>query len=245
MLRLICMAPEGAPGGAGGAGGGEAAAADPLKNIKAEFDRKLDGQTAMIGQLQETTKALLAQLTVKVGSDRKNLPEPAKKSFGQRIYDEPDAAAEDLVNEAVDRVQKNLNRQGEVVAKEQRIVAELRSDYPELYDIQSDLAQKAIEQFSKLPEDEKIPAMYRLCVKEAADELGIVPKKKRKAGTDDDINLGGSGGGRGRGTGGASTQLDEKTLTFAKFCGLDTNDEKVVERLKSRQRNEREWLQYR
>lgn len=245
MRRMICMAPEGAQGGTPPTGDG---AADPLKNIKAEFDRKLEAQTASISKLTETTQALLQQLQTapKHGADNKNLPPPnPKKKFGERIYEDPDGAAADLGDEIENRIVSKLQKAGEANAKEQQIVATLRSDYPELWDVNSDLAQKAIEMFQKLPADERIPAMYRVCVKDAADELSILPAKKRPKGHDD-FTLGQGRGGAGEGQGaGKAGQLDERTIAFAKAVGMDTDDPKVIESLKSRQRNSGEWLQYR
>lgn len=203
-------------------GGGE-----EIKNLKAEFDRKL-------GNIEKTNQALLNQLQTLATTPRK---EPAPKSSIKELwYDDPEAAARMVAGHAKDEALKEMRAEGTIQAKKNTVIGQLYREYPELQDYENPLTVKAVEIFEKLTDEEKSnPIAYRLAVKEAAEELEIKPKAKRKPKEDDDdaFSLSGKGGGSGKRTK-KSDELDPKTIAFAKLVGLKTDDEKVIASLKQK-----------
>lgn len=206
-----------------------AKAADPAdltKNLKAELDRKLGGITEQLNAQTEALKAQIASL--------RPPPKPAPTgSFKEQFYQDEDAAVANLASSIKDEIRGEIqmsNRQAEVLTS-------LYRDFPELSDQTHDLTQKAVQIHKGLSKNEQAsPGSYRLAVLEAAAEIGLPPKAKRKAVSEeseenDSFTLGGAP------RGAASSKrkkgdLDPGTLQFAAQMGFDTSDEKVMERLK-------------
>lgn len=207
---------------------------DPIKNLKAEFDRKLDSK---IGNLEKSNQALMAQLQA-ISSVNQTPKEPAapKKQIKDIWYDNPEEAAQVVVNEATSRMRHDLQVERQAEQKKQTVIQSLYREYPELQDFDHPMTLKAVELFDKLPDEEKShPMAYRLAVKEAAEELDIKPKAKRKKDDNEDFSLSTSGTDReGRKGSRRSDRLDEKTIDFARLVGLDVDDDKVMESLKGR-----------
>lgn len=201
---------------------------ESVKNLKAEMDRKL-------GNIEKTNQALLSQLQVL--AKPKAEPTPAKKPLRDIWYDDPEAAASLIAKQAKDETLSEIRAENRVQAEKNTVIQGLYREYPELADFDNPLTVKAVEYFEKLSDQEKAnPIAYRLAVKEAAEDLEIKPKLKRKPKDDDDgfslsgASGGGSAGKKARG----SEKLDPRTVRFAEMVGLDTKDEKVLSSLKNR-----------
>jgi len=203
--------------------GNASASADPIKNLKAEMDRKLSN-------LQQTNEALIKQVQAMIQ------PKPAASSTASSAkledvwFDKPEEAASRIE----ERVLTKISKQQETAAKSNATIGQLVSEFPELSDNNSDLTKKAVEIYSSFSEDEKSsPVAYRAAVREAAMELGVSPKSKRQASSEDDtFSIGGSSSSREDRR--AAKQMDQATLEFASIMGLDVNDKKVVERIKAK-----------
>lgn len=191
---------------------------DLIKNMKSEFDRKLDN-------FQTTLKSTTDALTAKLNQIIPKAPVVEKKPFRDRFYEDEDAAVSELKAELRQEFRGTLEERD----KQMNTMTKLYSDYPELAE-DSPLTKEAVKIINSLPVEERnTPTAYRAAVLEAAAELGIQPAKKRKKETVEDTGGGGEGGGN---SGGKRGTLSNDTLEFAALMGLDTNDPKVVERLK-------------
>lgn len=210
--------------------GSGASDADPIHNVKQEFNRKLGNFESKISALEQTNAALIQQLQG-LAAPRQ---EPASsKSLNDVWLDNPEAAATMVAEAAEARVMSKLTAQ----AQESNTIAQLTSEFPELSDNNSALTKRAIEvygSFSK--EDKKSPVAYKAAVREAAMELGIVSSSKRSQ-YEDDVSIKGQGSTRNRQEQSRSkrgSEVDPDTAEFARLVGVDIDDPKVKERIKAR-----------
>ena len=126
------------------------------------------------------------------------------------------------------------------------VLSQLGSEYPELNDANSDLTLKSVEIYKRMSERDRSSSMaFKTAVRDAAADLGILPKNKRKStsGEGPDIGSGNSSSQSAGNSQPRSKKLDDKTLAFAKLIGLKTDDPKVVERLKARSQRAK-WNKY-
>lgn len=208
---------------------------EDIKNLKAEFDRK-------IGNIEKTNQALLNQLQV-LNQPKKEPAKEAKTPFKDLWYDDPDAAATLIAKKAKDDTLSEIRAENLIQQRKGNVIQQLYREYPELQDFDNPLTTKAVEIFEKLTDEEKSnPIAYRLAVKEAAEELDIKPKAKRKAKEEDDsFSLSGTADKAPRTRGKREGGLDPRTVKFAKLVGLDTDNEKVIESLKNRSER-KSWM---
>lgn len=207
---------------------------DPIKNLKSEMDRKL-------GNLEQSNQKLLE--AIQGLTTKKADPPVAAKKVSDVIYEDADAAAEIIEKRAEERVMKRIDEREQYNGT----IAALYNDYPELSDGQSEMTKKTLSYLSQYPEAQrKNPTFIKLAARDAAAELGVMTKNKRGNGGGDDFSFGGgnSGGGKARDTKRTSAE-DDMILRTAEVLGVDISDPKKKERVLSRKRNEREWLQYR
>lgn len=212
------MDPKVPQGGAPDASDQTPPAGDDLKNVKAEFNRK-------IGNLEETNKQLLAQLKnlTEVVKPAKAPAEPSKKVS---VFDDEEAYATRIKEEAAAEIERKLEQQQAQQAKQAQVINSLVTDFPELSDGNHDLTKRAVEIFNGLEESErKSPSAYRTAVLSAASEFGMRPKSKRTSSSDDSFALGG-GGGESRASKRSAGEISEGTKTFAALVGLDLDDPK-------------------
>jgi hypothetical protein len=195
----------------------EAPAADELKNLKAEMNRKLSN-------LESTNAALLEQMKAFAKPAAPAAPESGKKVS---VFDDEDQFAESVVAAADARISKRMADQAASQAKANAVIGKLMNEFPELGDASNPLTVKANEIFAALPEEDK---SHRLAldaaVKQAALEMGIKPKSKRSDDENDAFSLGGS---RGAGKSRRETdEVDARTLEFAKLMGADVDKVKAI-----------------
>ncbi len=199
---------------------------DPIKNLKAEFDRKTSN---IENQLKETTN-YLKQV---VEQTKKPTPKPQEetRSFRDKFYDNEDAAAEELVERAVSKATEVIKRGSAAEAKRNEVANAIYQDYPEAADQGSDLFKKASEKYSAMSEEDKAsPIAMKLAFREAAEDLEVKPKSKRPK-LDDGFSVSGS---RSTRPSKEATELPEGTLQLAALMGLNVNDAKVKESLLNR-----------
>lgn len=204
-----------------------------ITNLKGEFDRK-------IGNLEKTNQNILATLQSLVKPAPKPKADPSQ-DLDKLIYDDPKEYTRRVKEMAKNETMAELSAQNTKTNKVNNVIAGLYADFPELQDVNHDLTKKAVEIYEKFTEEEKqSPLSYKLAVKDAAEELGVQPKKKRAVVEDDDnFSLGGGSAGT-RTTKTKSEKLDPRTIEFAKLMGLDTDDQKVMDSLKKRAQR-RDW----
>jgi hypothetical protein len=195
-------------------------AEDPIKNLKAEMNRKL-----------ENTNAQLQALLAAINTQNKPAPsEPAKKVS---VFEDEEAYAARVVAEAEARIEKKLAKEREQQTKQAQTINQLVMEFPELAQQDHSLTKRAVEIYNSLSDDEKnSPIAYKAAVKEAALELDIKPKAKRsqQRKEDDSFSLGGSSQGSKRPA--PASEVDKVRESLAEAFGIKLTPE-VKERLKS------------
>jgi phage terminase small subunit len=217
------MADEQNPGGTPPAQAA-APAADEIKNLKAEIDRKLGNVTSSLNQFMEQMKQQVVPTAPK-----------QEKKLSELIYEDADAYTAKVIEEAERRVETKLSKRDELMQKQQQVINTLVSDFPELSQTDSDLTKKALEIYNSLSNDEKAnPLAYRTAVKEAALDLGVKPKSKRTTSSDDSFSLGTEAPRKPAKT----DKLDEATTWFAEMLGRDP---KKVQEVSKKRKNYNSW----
>lgn len=206
---------------------------ESLTNVKAEFSRKLSNIEAKYSSLEQTNAQLLA--TLQAMSAPKQQAQPNSK-IEDVWFDKPQEAAARIKQEAKAELMQELRAEGDRTAKQNATLAQLVSDFPELSDGNHELTKRAVEIYSGLSaEDKTSPIAYRAAVKEAALEMGVMPKSKRSQ--DDDFTISGQGSSTTRSERSPSRQksgIDAATEEFARLIGVNIDDPKVKERIKSK-----------
>lgn len=218
-------------------------------SVAAEMNRKFE----KLGQENQKLSDQLNQLTEIMLSKSKG-----NASGSQSATDDGDEIGEDeaitnskkfaekITNKVTKEVGNILNQQ----SQQNALLSQMVNEYPELSDASSELTTKAVDIYKKMSAQERSnPMAYKTAVRDAAAEVGLLPKAKRKqsANADNDqFTFGGSGqGGAGEGQrrGGKPKDLDPNTIAIAELFGLKTEDPKVIERLKGRAQR-KNWNKY-
>ena len=213
-----------APGAADGAT--PSANTDEIKNLKSEFNRKLDNLNT---QLKQQNEALVAQLQSLV-VPKKQEATSDEDDIGDLVYKNPTAFAKRIKEEAKRDIQAQLSARDEENNKRNDIVQKLYADFPELAIADHPLTVSALEKYKEISKDSgATPASYRAAVYEAAMDHGVQPKKKR--GDSDDFT-GFSGKGDSRPAKKKDEAISPQTAELARLMGVDP--EKVAARAKKR-----------
>lgn len=204
---------------------------DSLTNLKGEFNRKISNIEQKYSNLESTNAQLLATLQAM------SAPKAAPASKIEDVwFDKPAQAAESIVAQAEERIMKKIDSRSDQLHKQNATLSQLVSDFPELSDGNHDLTKKAVEIYSGMSaEDKTSPLAYKAAVREAALELSIMPKSKRKD-LDDDFSIsgGGSSSARNDRASRSNSSIDKATEEFARLVGVDIDDPKVKDRIKSK-----------
>lgn len=210
-------------------------AADPLKNLKAEFDRKLGNADSKLAELQKTNELLMAKIQAM------NTPAPVKKetSLTDLLYSDPEAYAREIESRAEAKALARVTAQQEKMNKVSNTIGALVNEYPELQDNGHSLSKRAVEIFSSLPDEEKQSSLsYKMAVKDAAEELGIKPRSKRPV--DEEPSFSGSYRSSSRSR--KKEGISPVTEAWAEALGVNLKDEKVKARVLENQ--SRDWTKY-
>ena len=204
---------------------------ETLKNLKSEFSRKNDNVAKELEQIKNMLGGLAnqqqaAQQRHKVVEDSE-VPDPILDPKGYKEY-----LKREVMQETNQMVNQNNQRQGQLSA--------LVQSYPELQDGNSELTKKAVENYSRLSNEEKMsPSAYKFAVQDAAAELGVLAMSKRsnnKQNDGDDSFTGNSGSYSSNKPSSkqnkSNDKIDDATLAFAQAIGKDTSDPKYIESLK-------------
>lgn len=206
----------------------EGSSVDELKNIKAEFNRKL-------GNVEETLKKsneqLLAQMQAML-KPKASVPATSESDdIEDLFYKDPKAYTARVVERTTQQINSTISQREAETAQRNSVLTQLTKEFPELNVDDHELTQTAIKKYNDMARDSgATPATYRAAVYEAALEQGIKPRSKRPADSDDDFSLRGSGSGRRSAK--PKDELDPLTIEAAKAFGVDP--EKVKARVKAR-----------
>lgn len=212
--------------------------ADPLKNVKSEFDRKIGNVDQKLDQTNKTLAGLVSQLqqiakTTPAATSTKPAP-TIQKEIEDNWYDNPAKAVNLIKEETKNELRKEFVDANAIQQKTTNTLNTLVKDFPELADQDHEFTKRAVQIYAEMPEDEKTsPAAYKAAVREAALEMGVKPRSKRTEEEMDDFSLRSGGNYSSRNEGGARRRntLDPAVAAFAKLVGINPDDAKTKERL--------------
>lgn len=233
--------------GTGDSGGEpqERSAASILAEVNRRDQRNQKSIEELNSQLASINQAL-SQLRQPAGA-----PTP-QVDLAELAYKDPAAfaqAVEDRVNRKVDQT---INAVTQRTQLSNQVLNQMVSDYPELSDSSSELTKRATDLYSRLtPQQQADPNYYKVAIRDAAAELGVMVKSKRPVSNNNGDDGSYTGGGssssnsasrdnRRRST---EPELSEATLAFAELSGLNTKDPKVIASLKQRA-TRKKWTKY-
>lgn len=218
---------------------------NPSDNLKFEFQRKFENLSKANETLANQNAQLNAKLDAIIGALDK--PKESNTDLEDLKYTDPDKYIEMKMQEVEGRVESKIQKTQELQSKKNEVLSKLASDYPEINNQDSELYKHAINLAGKYDANfVNSPEGIQLLVREAAAELGVLPSSKRKVEETDMSEFIGGGSGNSNNNNGKKAKtadLDPKTIVAAKLMGLDTNDPKVIERLKERSKR-KNWTKY-
>lgn len=207
---------------------------ETLKNLKSEFSRKQENVSKELEQIKAML-GNLAQPQRQQAAEPNEIPDPVLDPKGYKEY-----LKKEVLQETSQIVNQNNQRQSQL--------ASLVQSYPELQDSNSELTKKAVENYSRLSNEEKMsPRSYQFAVQDAAAELGVLPVSKRQNNKNNDgddsftANSGAYSSNKpSQKQNRNSDKIDDATLAFAQAIGKDVNDPKYIESLK-KHTNRKNW----
>ena len=222
-------------------GDGDAAKADdPMKNLKAEFNRK-------IGNVENQTKQQIDALT-QANSDLQNLLRqqavanaPAKEPEDDELWiTDPGKAKAQFREQLLTEMRAEQAAATQAASAQQNKYQEMAVDFPELYQAQSELVVKANEIFNKVPEKDRTnPHVVEATILKAATQLGIKPKGQR---SEADKEFVGSSSGKPNKPD-TQEEAPSNMMEFARLLGRPVDDPEYKKRL-SKTRERKDWLSY-
>lgn len=222
------------------------------ESVLAETNRKFEKMQSenqkLAQQIEALTNAITMQQQQQAGASRSKSAIVEDENLEDLAFKDPRAYAAKVTERATQQATRVVNEQLQTQQRSNQILGQLVSDYPELNDGNSELTTKAVAIYKQMSEVERSnPLAYKAAVRDAAADLGILPKSKRKVQGDEEFQFSASNP-RGENASNPSKtrkndELDGKTAAFAKLIGLDTSKKEVVERLKSRQQR-KNWSKY-
>lgn len=218
---------------------------DATNNQSSKEDSK--SQTVDAGALLKELDNKLTEFTKKVDSKLEGLksqpamPQSAPASedvddVETLLYTDPKKAVEKITKSVEAKLENRLSSEQRIQQQFGDTYNKLAQDYPEITKQDSKFHQRARELVAELSDGRAYDsAALERAVYRAANELGVMPLKHRKAAEsseDDDSYVGGgsnmsSGSKRKSKEGG----LDPRTIAFAQALGQNINDPEYIKRL--------------
>jgi hypothetical protein len=182
-------------------------------------------------ELQQSLLNLKSEMNRKIEALKPTPPPEPVRPLQETLYDNPELAIEQITSSIESRLTSKLEERENSKA----LAAKIYSDYPELEDPNNPLTQRANEIYTALsPTERKDPKALKSAVLEAAAEMALAPKSKRKttqSSDSDSFSLGSKGSGKRPAK---KEEVTDNMLQTAALMGLDVKDPKVVERLRAR-----------
>lgn len=202
---------------------------DTVKNVKSEFDRKLQAVNDQIAAQNQFMTSQFNEIMNAVKA-KPALPDTSDKDLENLSYNNPAQYAKVVEQKAAVAAEAAASRITTAQNERQNMLIQLTAEYPELSDASSEMYQKVVAQ-SKALGTNYTPSEIKSLIRDVAADVGILPKNKRPAASTDGFSLGGTrstGAPRG---GEPRAKVDEKTLLMAQLLGRDINDPKVLKGL--------------
>lgn len=213
---------------------------DPIKNLKAEFNRKLQNIEASNQQLANMMKEEVSNLAsyMKSGKDSDIDLEDLK-------YSDPDKYVDLKMRSLEDNIMKKVESSQTQMTQKQQVLGQLVSQFPELNDPGSELYGEAVRVAQTLDPSIKDTAHgYKLAVMEAVNNLGVSPVSRRKKQVADEfISSGSSSANSGAPKKKAKSNINDHMLKFAELLGRDINDPEFIKRLEQAAKR-KNWNRY-
>lgn len=209
---------------------------DPIRNLKGEFNRKIQNLTSQNQQILSALTALQQQQA------HRREPEATETDLQDLMYSNPEKYAQIIEQRVTNSVNQRVNQSQQAQARINQVVTNMMEKFPEFKKTDSELSQRSIEIYDSFSDAEKSDqaAAYHRAMSEAVFELGAVPVSKRRPverdDSGDDFSFSGnrSGGGmsnNNRRPNQKKSRVSQKTLAFAEAMGRDINDPEVRKRL--------------
>ena len=205
-------------------------------SVLAEMNRKTSKLAEENAALNQKLEQLAAMLTKNQAGSAPSGSED-DNNLEELIYKDPKAYAKAVRVQAERAANDAVNSRLQTQNETQTVLSQLAADYPELNDANSDLTKKAVEIYNALPANQRSnPLAYKIAVRDAAADMGVLVKSKRSKNNDDFVMSSGNSGSKPSSSSkdSAAGKLDSTQLAFAELVGLNIKDEKVVKRLQER-----------
>lgn len=211
------------------------------ESIAAEMHRKTDKlaqENAKLSQQLERVMEMLNKQPVAQSAQ-------GEDDLEALVYKDPKAYARKIREQAAQDAQQVVNRSLQQQSQTNAVLSQLTSEYPELADGSSELTKATIEIYKGMSADERSsPSAYKIAVRDAAAELGVLPKNKRRVQNNEDFSLSGNNGAsQKQASRSAQSEVDPKTEAFAKLLGLDTTNKDTMKRLQNRSQR-KNWTKW-
>lgn len=216
---------------------------DKASNQNADLLARTEALAQQNEKLSKQLESVMSAIT-QVAQPKQGVQE-SEDDLEVLAYKDPKAYARKVQEQAEKRADAIVNARLNAQQHTNSVLNQLTSDYPELADSGSELTKKAVEIYNSLsPAEKQSPTAYKVAVRDAAAEVGLLPKSKRKQSNSDDFSFGGgSSTASSRAEGRKAEQLSNETLAFAEAMGMNIKDKGVVERLKTRAQR-KNWNKY-
>lgn len=221
------------------------------ESIIAEMNRKFSKLNEDNARMSQILEQLAARQQAKPSYEANKSSVDEEKELADLVYTNPAEYGRRISERATKQATQVVQQTIQAQQQTNNVLTQLASEYPELADNASELTVKAVNIYKNMPETDRASTLaYKIAVRDAAAELGLLPKSKRPKDGGNEPNVGNSNSavnevvkGQQRNASKSNNKLDDKTLEFAKLMGLDTSKKEVVERLTKR--NERKnWGKY-
>lgn len=213
--------------------------ADEFKNLKAEFNRKID---KVNDELKKSNQQLMEQLQSMLAPKppKQHEAAPADDELEELLYKNPKLYTQKIEERAEKRLEDKLNKRD---AENQRLstaITAMYQEFPELNKTDGELYKLAISKQTEMAKEYgNSVATMKAAVAEAALELGVKPMSKRER-SEDDFTVDGRGSEseapvRKRGK---KDELPPNTALWAEALGAD------LERVKARHNKRKNYTKY-
>jgi len=203
---------------------------EDFANLKTEMARKFDNTKTELATLKQQNTQVLAALDAlaKSSAPKKN---PTEEEDEDLMYSNPAEYKRRMKAEIKAEVSQDVDANMAVNQTYQNTVSELVGQFPELNIADSDMYKATMKILDTYPKSQRMdPATMRAASYQAAANIELTPKPKRKTTSDDDsFSLSAAPPGSRKSK--SAPMAGSEVVAIASLFGLDTSDKKVLENL--------------
>ena len=202
---------------------------DRLHNAKAESDRKIANMEAHMANTQSQLDALMQQLQKSAAQAK-----PSK----DLLYDNPEEFINQTISAAEQRADARVNQRMNETARLHQVVNEIQGKYAEFSQPGSEASKRALQIANSLPKEMDQVSRAKMAMLEAAAEMELVPRSKRKATAAGDDYV--AAGGVAKAAQPKSRQ-DAAEREFLRLLGGDKANDKEVQKEFEKAQKRGDW----